>query len=275
VTGKDAKGRKQYIYHTLWNEARNNNKFALMIKFGENLPLIRERVEQDLRKHLLSKEKVIAIIIKLLEYTLIRIGNQEYAKANGSYGLTTLRNRHIDISGNKVRFMFKGKSGKFWEVDVDDKRLVRLVKQCQELPGQQLFQYMDEDGKYQSVSSQEVNSYLKSITDYDFTAKDFRTWGGTVMAAAELYYSGKCDTEKECKKKITAAVRNAAAALNNTISVCRKYYIHPEIINSYLDGTLFKEMEKAEKRSESLPFGLEKEETAVLNLLRLKQTTLS
>lgn len=270
VTGKDAKGRKQYIYHPLWNEARNNNKFTMMIPFGERLPQIRERVELDLRKHQLTKEKVSAIIIKLLEHTLIRIGNAEYAKANGSFGLTTLRNKHIDTSENKIRFMFKGKSGKFWEVDVNDRRLVRLIKQCQELPGQHLFQYIDEEGKYQSISSHEVNTYLKSITDFDFTAKDFRTWGGTVRTAIELYYSGQCETEKECKKKITAAIRNVSNALNNTISVCRKYYIHPEILNAYIDGTLFTEMEKAERRTEDKPYGLEKEETAVLNILRSK-----
>lgn len=270
VTGKDTKGRKQYIYHPSWNEARNNNKFAIMINFAESLPLIRERVELDLRKHLLTKEKVAAIIVKLLEYTLIRIGNTEYAKANGSFGLTTLKNKHLDISDNKIRFMFKGKSGKFWEVDVNDRRLVRLIKQCQELPGQHLFQYIDEEGKYQSISSNDVNLYLKSITDYDFTAKDFRTWGGTVRTAAGLYYAGPCETEKECKKKIIVVIRNVSNALNNTISVCRKYYIHPEILSSYIDGTLFKEMEKTEKRSDDKPYGLEKEEACVLNLLRVK-----
>lgn len=268
VTGKDAKGRKQYIYHPQWNEARNSNKFTTMIKFGESLPFIRERVEQDLQIKTLSKEKVTAIIIKLLEHTLIRIGNTEYVKQNGSYGLTTLRDKHIEVTGSTIRFRFKGKSGKLWEVDVNNKRLARLVKMCQELPGQHLFQYIDDDGNYQSVSSNDVNTYLKSIVDFDFTAKDFRTWGGTVITAGELYCSGPCETEKECKKKIITAIKNVSIALNNTIAVCRKYYVHPDIINSYLDGTLLKEMEKAEKKFVPQPFGLEKEEIAILHILR-------
>lgn len=270
VTGKDAKGRKQYIYHPQWNEARNNNKFTTMIKFGESLPLIRERVDQDLQIKSFTKEKVTAVIVKLLEHTLIRIGNTEYVKQNGSFGLTTLRDKHIEVTGSTIRFRFKGKSGKLWEVDVNNKRLARLVKMCQELPGQHLFQYIDEDGNYQSVSSNDVNNYLKSIVDFDFTAKDFRTWGGTIITAVELYYSGPCETGKECKKKITTAIKNVSIALNNTVAVCRKYYVHPEIINSYINGTLFKEMEKVEKIYVPQPYGLEKEEIVVMNILREK-----
>jgi len=270
VTGRDAKGRKQYIYHPKWDEIRNTNKFNLMLKFAESLPLIREKVEQDLKQKNLTKQKVAAIIIKLLEETLIRVGNMEYAIANDSYGLTTLKNKHIEIEGNKIKFMFVGKSGKNWEVDVNNKKLAKLVKQCQELPGQNLFQYVGEEGNLQNITSNDINEYLKNIVDLGFTAKDFRTWGGTVTAAIELYHSGKAENEKDEKKKITQAIKNVAKALNNTLAVCRKYYIHPEIIESYKDGTLFTEMQKAEKKIETQPFALEKEEKAVLNILYKK-----
>ncbi len=267
VVGFDAKGRKQYIYHPKWDEIRNTNKFNMMIKFAESLPLIREKVNSDLRKISLSKEKIIGVIIKLLEETLIRVGNTEYAKTNKSYGLTTLRNKHIEISGSKIKFLFKGKSGKLWEVDFMNRKLANVIKKCQELPGQHLFQYIDEEGKLQAIDSYDVNEYLKNIVDLGFTAKDFRTWGGTVLAAIELYQTGKAENEKDEKRKINSAIKIVANSLNNTISVCRKYYIHPEIIESYKDGTLLTEMQKAQTKFEDNPNGLEKEEKAVLNIL--------
>lgn len=268
ATGRDAKGRKQYIYHAEWEDIRNTNKFNLMIRFGETLPQIRARVDEDLRKRSLSREKVMAILVRLLEETMIRIGNYEYTKQNDSYGLTTLRNKHMEIEGSKVRFIFRGKSGKQWEVDIENKRLAKLVKQCQELPGQQLFQYVDEEGKRQSVESADVNSYLKEIIGQDFTAKDFRTWGGTVRAASELYSLGPGESEKEKQKNIVKAVKSVSSALNNTPSVCRKYYIHPEIVTAYMDNTLFEKMEKASKVPDNSQFGLNTEETAVLNILK-------
>ncbi|MGE5353626.1 MAG: DNA topoisomerase IB [Acidobacteriota bacterium] len=268
ATGRDQKGRKQYIYHAQWEDIRNTNKFNLMIRFGETLPLIRARVDEDLRKHGLPREKVMAILVRLLEETLIRIGNHEYAKQNDSYGLTTLRNKHMETDGSKVRFIFKGKSGKQWEVDIENKRLAKLIKQCQELPGQHLFQYLDEEGKRQAVDSADVNNYLKEIIEQDFTAKDFRTWGGTVRAAKELYDLGAAEAEKDKQKNIVQAIKKVSAALNNTPSVCRKYYIHPEIISAYMDNSLFDHMERASKSGESSQFGLNIEETAVLNILK-------
>ncbi|MGE5429975.1 MAG: DNA topoisomerase IB [Syntrophomonadaceae bacterium] len=268
ATGRDQKGRKQYIYHADWEAIRNTNKFNLMIRFGETLPLIRQRVEEDLRKRTLSREKVIAILVRLLEETLIRIGNHEYAKQNDSYGLTTLRNKHMEVEGSKVKFIFKGKSGKQWEVDIENKRLAKLIRQCQELPGQHLFQYLDEEGNRQTVDSADVNNYLKEIIEQDFTAKDFRTWGGTVRAAKELYDLGPAEAEKDKQKNVVQAIKKVSAALNNTPSVCRKYYIHPEIISAYMDNSLFENMEKASKSRDNSQFGLNTEETAVLNILK-------
>lgn len=268
ATGRDQKGRKQYIYHAGWEDIRNTNKFNLMIRFGETLPLIRARVDEDLRKHGLPREKVMAILVRLLEETLIRIGNHEYAKQNDSYGLTTLRNKHMETDGSKVRFIFKGKSGKQWEVDIENKRLAKLIKQCQELPGQHLFQYLDEEGNRQTVDSADVNSYLKEIIEQDFTAKDFRTWGGTVRAAKELYDLGMAEDEKDKQKNVVIAIKKVSGALNNTPSVCRKYYIHPEIISAYMDNSLFLHMESASKNVESSRFALSTEENAVLNILK-------
>ncbi|MCU7513638.1 MAG: DNA topoisomerase IB [Ignavibacteria bacterium] len=268
ATGRDQKGRKQYIYHAGWEDIRNTNKFNLMIRFGETLPLIRARVDEDLRKHGLPGEKVMAILVRLLEETLIRIGNHEYAKQNDSYGLTTLRNKHMETDGSKVRFIFKGKSGKQWDVDIENKRLAKLIKQCQELPGQHLFQYLDEEGNRQTVDSADVNNYLKEIIGQDFTAKDFRTWGGTVRAAKELYDLGMAEDEKDKQKNIVIAIKKVSGALNNTPSVCRKYYIHPEIISAYMDNSLFEHMESASKNVESSRFALSTEENAVLNILK-------
>lgn len=268
ATGRDSKGRKQYIYHPRWDEVRNFSKFGKIVAFGETLPLIRMRVEEDLRKTSFRREKVLAIIVRLLEMTMIRVGNKEYALTNGSYGLTTLRNRHLDVKGQNPRFIFKGKSGKMWEVNISDRRIARLVKQCQELPGQHLFQYYDESDKLVPVGSSDVNGYLKEIIGQDYTAKDFRTWGGTVTAAKILYSAGKGETDKDNKKKIVDAVKHVSTMLNNTPSVCRKYYIHPDILDSYLDGRLFEVMESMKDIAPSSPFDLSPEESAVLSILR-------
>jgi DNA topoisomerase-1 len=271
ATGKDAKGRKQYIYHTEWDAIRNQTKFYRMIKFGEMLPLIRERVDTDLRKRNLTKEKVLALIVRLLEETLIRIGNTEYAKKNKSYGLTTLRDKHFKIENGTPKFTFIGKSGKEWNIDINDKRLAKLIKQCQDIPGQQLFQYIGEDGGHYPVSSTDVNAYLKEITGEDFTAKDFRTWGASVLALSELCRLGPSSLSyKITKRNIVSVVKEAAKALANTTSVCRKYYIHPHVIDSYMDGTIFNILENSKVPDMSSPYALDIEEIALLTLLKDK-----
>jgi DNA topoisomerase I len=267
ATGRDAKGRKQYIYHPKWEIIRNENKYDKMIEFAEFLPAIRKQVDSDLRKKTLCKEKVTAIIVTLLEETLIRVGNEEYAKKNKSFGLTTLQNKHFEVTGNQLRFEFKGKSGKDLIVAMYDKRLAKLVKQLQEIYGQQLFQYYDDEGKRQPAASQDVNDYLKEITKEDFTAKDFRTWGGTVTAAEILFNFKPAENEKETKSKITSAIKKVARVLNNTPAICRKYYIHPEIFEAYSDGSLQKEMALSKNKKNEDKFGLTPEESAVLKIL--------
>lgn len=267
ATGRDAKRRKQYIYHPRWDEVRNETKFERMIDFGKTLPSIRKKIEKDLRNKKLSRSKVLALIIKLLEETLIRIGNEEYAKQNNSYGLTTLRDKHIKVKGHTLKFFFNGKSGKETELDFSDKRLAKLVKQCQDLPGQQLFQYIDEDGNIASVESLDVNEYLTENFGKDFTAKDFRTWGGTVIAVEELYHMPVSETEKEKNKNMVNIVKIVSRTLNNTPVICRKYYIHPDIFNAYRDDYLFKAVEKASKIRKS-KYSLNTEEMAAILILK-------
>jgi DNA topoisomerase I len=267
VTGRDDKGRKQYIYHPQWDELRNLSKFNRMAEFGSALPALRQQVDADLRRRSLSREKVLAIVVRLLETTLIRIGNHEYARRNGSYGLTTLQDDHLDVSGGQLSFTFIGKRGKHQTVGLRHRRLARMVKACQDLPGQQLFQYLDENGECcQAVDSSDVNAYLKAITGKDFTAKDFRTWGATLLSALELYDHGPAETEKEVQKKMVQVVKTTAQALGNTPTICRAYYIHPKIFEAYQDGSLFRVMGEflAEGNAE---FGLEPEERAVIALL--------
>ena len=268
ATGRDDKGRKQYIYHPLWEQIRNQAKFNRMIAFGESLPMIRGQVDEDLVRRKLSREKVVAIVVKLLEETLIRIGNREYARRNSSYGLTTLQTEHLDISGAKLHFTFQGKSGKEQDIELRDRRLARLIKRCQEIPGQELFQYIDDEGVHQRITSTDVNEYLRNVTGLDFSAKDFRTWGGTVLAALELYEAGPGDTKTETNRKIVAAVKAVAEALGNTPAICRKYYIHPSILAAYEDNSLFPVMRKALIEAEETPTGLNAQETAVLEMLR-------
>ena len=236
ATGRDAKGRKQYRYHPRWRAVRDETKYHRMIAFGEALPAIRARVTQDLaRPGKLSREKVLAAVILLLDATSIRVGNEEYARENRSYGLTTLRNRHVAISGSNIRFHFRGKSGKEHRVTIRNKRLARVVKDCQELPGHELFQYIDAEQQPSTIESADVNAYLRQITGQDFTAKDFRTWTGTVAAAAALEQLGKPETETQAKKNINQAIETTAYHLGNTKAVCRKCYVHTVIIDAYLE----------------------------------------
>ena len=268
ATGRDDKGRKQYIYHPLWEQIRNQAKFNRMVAFGESLPAIREQVDEDLARRKLSREKVVAIVVRLLEETLIRIGNREYARRNSSFGLTTLQAEHLDISGSKLHFTFRGKSGKDQDVELRDRRMARLIRRCQELPGQELFQYIDDEGIHQSIRSTDVNEYLRNTTGLDFSAKDFRTWGGTVLAAVELYEAGPGNTKTETNRKVVAAVKAVAEALGNTPAICRKYYIHPSILSAYEDNSLFPVMGRSLLEIEVTPTGLSPQEAAVLEILR-------
>ncbi len=238
ATGRDARGRKQYRYHPRWREIRDETKFGRMVEFSRALPAIRKRVEQDLALPNLCREKVIATVVRLLECTGIRVGNDEYARSNRSFGLTTLRDHHVEISGSKLRFQFRGKSGKIHDVALTDRRLARIVARCQAVPGEVLFQYVDADGVRQSVDSGDVNQYLREITGQDFSAKDFRTWAGTIQAVEVLREIGHMDTVQETKAAILNAIDQVAERLNNTRAVCRKYYVHPAVFETYQAGTM-------------------------------------
>lgn len=266
ATGRDAKGRKQYRYHANWRNVRDETKFGRMIAFGEALPQIRERVEKDLSLRGLPREKVVATVVRLLEMTLIRIGNREYARQNGSFGLTTLRDGHVDIDGSKLRFEFRGKSGKDHTVEVQDRRVARIVKQCRDLPGQTLFQYLDGNGERQKITSEDVNEYLGE----GFTAKDFRTWGGTVLALSALLEVGACESEREANKAVVATVKQVSESLGNRPAICRKYYIHPVVIERFVAGRLEEALEGAVEDSpdDAGNGGLRKLEAQVLALLR-------
>lgn len=235
ATGRDDKGRKQYLYHARWREVRNAAKFAHMASFGAALPKIRRRVRRDLALPGVPRDKVLATIVRLLETTLIRVGNEEYARQNGSFGLTTLRNRHAEVHGAKIRFHFRAKSGKDREVDVTDPRLARLVKRCQDLPGQELFQYVDEAGELHPVTSSDVNDYLREITGENFTAKDFRTWSATLFAAEALAAEEAAASAAAAQRTVARVIRAVAAQLGNTATICRKSYVHPGVIEDYLD----------------------------------------
>jgi DNA topoisomerase-1 len=237
ATGRDARGRKQHRYHPRWREVRDETKYHRMIGFARALPAIRRRTAADLRKQGLKLEKVVAAIVQLLEKTLIRVGNDEYARQNRSFGLTTLRDGHVEVKGGRVRFAFRGKSGVEHEVDLDDRRLARVVRQCQDLPGYDLFQYLDENGERRTIGSSDVNEYLRSVTGHEFTSKDFRTWAGTVLAA-QLLHAVDFTSESQAKKNIIRAVEEVAKRLGNTKAVCRKCYIHPAIFESYMDGSI-------------------------------------
>jgi DNA topoisomerase I len=270
ATGRDARGRKQYRYHPEWRTVRDETKFGKMIVFGEALPQIRARADEDLSRRGLPREKVLAAVVKLLETTLIRVGNREYVKQNNSFGLTTLRDRHVEIEGSRLRFEFRGKSGKEHSVEIQDRRLARVVKQCRDLPGQTLFQYLDDDGVRQSITSEDVNGYLREITGQDFTAKDFRTWGGTVLALSALLEIGACESEKEASRAVVQVVKQVAGGLGNRPAICRKYYIHPLVIDTFVSGKLIEVLSGAveESKEEDTTGGLRKLEAQVLHLLR-------
>lgn len=268
ATGRDARGRKQSRYHPRWREVRDETKYERMKIFGQALPVIRERVERDLSLPGLPREKVLATIVRLLETTFIRVGNEEYARENKSYGLTTLRDKHVDVHGSKVHFKFKGKSGKLHSIDVNDRQLARIVKKCQDVPGYELFQYIDEEGNPRSVDSSDVNEYLRSITNEPFTAKDFRTWAGTVLACAVLREFEASETQTQAKKNVVEAIKSVAERLGNTPAVCRKCYVHPAVIESYLSGAMVKAFEgEIKKEFERTPHELHKEELDLLHLL--------
>ena len=268
ATGRDAKGRKQYRYHAGFREVREGAKYEHVTAFAATLPLIRETVKKHMALHGLARKKVLATVVYLLETTLIRVGNEDYARHNESYGLTTLRDPHVDVRGSDLRFEFKGKSNKIWKLKLHDRRVAKIVKACHDLPGQQLFQYVDHDGERHGVTSHDVNAYLREITGRNITAKDFRTWAGTVLAALALNEFGAIDTEAKAKKNVRAAIERVSARLGNTATICRKCYVHPAVLNTYMSGELLLEIKEevdAELR-ENLP-RLKPEEAAVLALL--------
>ena len=269
ATGRDARGRKQHRYHPDWITVRDELKFNRMIAFGQALPEIRKRVDADLRGRPRARRTVLAAIVRLLETTLVRVGNAEYAQQNDSYGLTTLREEHVALEGSELRFEFRGKSGKTHSVRLRDRRVARVIRAMQDLPGQELFQYIDEDGAWRDVDSADVNDYLREIAGESFTAKDFRTWAGTLLACWALQEFESVDSEAAVKKNITRAIKSVAQRLGNTPAVCRKSYIHPDVIGAYVDGSLLDTLRErvAEQLREELA-GLQPEEAAVLAFLQ-------
>jgi len=275
ATGRDARGRKQYRYHEQWRAIRDEAKYEHMVDFARALPRIRARVAEDLGKPGLPREKVLATVVRLLDTTAIRVGNEEYARENRSYGLTTLRDSHVRVDGSKVRFEFRGKAGRMHAVAVEDRRLARIVRRCQELPGHELFQYVDDDGSRRSVSSEDVNDYLRELGGDDFTAKDFRTWVGTVAAACFLREMGAAGSEREGRRHVKEAIERVARQLGNTAAVARKCYVHPDVVEAHMDGSLLRlRLQPAGDPggdSPSQAAGLRDEEKAVLRLLERRQ----
>lgn len=266
-TGLDVKGRKQYRYHKDWNSIRNQSKYYRMETFAGFLPVIREQTDKDLSHTKLDKQKVLALVVRLMELTHIRIGNENYRKLNGSYGLTTLNDRHVKIEGSTIKFAFKGKKGVHHDLKLESKKLSRLVKQCRDIPGKELFQFYDEDGNHHHIDSGDVNNYLHEITGEDFTAKDFRTWSGSVHALYAFKAAGGFGTATECKKKITQVLDDVAFNLGNTRTVCKKYYVHPTLIKSYEEGRIDRYLEDiTEDEPLSVP-GLNKAEKVLLELI--------
>ncbi|MBE7366514.1 DNA topoisomerase IB [Ramlibacter sp. HM2] len=275
ATGRDARGRKQYRYHPQFRELRESTKYEHMMEFARALPAIRAKLAEHMALRGLPREKVLATVVHLLETTLIRVGNDDYAKTNKSYGLTTLRNPHVKVDGSELRFQFKGKSGKTWRLQVKDRRIARIVRACQDLPGQRLFQYKDENGEVREVTSADVNAYLREVTGTDITAKDFRTWAGTVMAALALQEFEAFDTQAAQKKNLKAAIERVSSRLGNTPTICRKCYIHPEVLNAYVEGNLLLEIkDQVEEELREDLATLRPEEAAVLAMLesRLQRT---
>ncbi len=268
ATARDARGRKQYRYHPAYRAARDQSKFRRVLEFSEILPAVREQVERDLRAPDLTRRQILATVVRLLDKTLIRVGNDEYARENRSYGLTTLRGRHVEVRGTKLRFSFRGKSGVNHSVAISDRRLARIVQRCQDLPGQELFQYIDAKDKRQTISSDDVNAYLREVTGRDITAKDFRTWAGTMLAARELREIGPAPSQRQAQRNILQAVDIVAERLGNTRAVCRKYYIHPALQEAYLQGITARLPEPTRRmRRRRAPAALRRDEVAVLQIL--------
>ena len=270
ATGRDAKGRKQHRYHTRWREIRDATKYDRMVSFATVLPRIRKQVQHDLALPGLPREKVLAAVVQLLESTSIRVGNEQYAKENGSFGLATLKNRHVDVEGGKIRFQFRGKSGVKHAIDLEDRRIAKLIKRCQDLPGYELFQYIDDAGDLQAIDAADVNEYLREIAGDDFSTKDFRTWSGTVLAARALTSMESSDhTKAQLKRNIVQALDSVAKRLGNTKAVCRKCYIHPAVIAAYEKGSLTRAAANGrERKLREAATGLSSEELAVAALLR-------
>lgn len=267
ATGRDAKGRKQYRYHAAWHAFRDETKFDRMETFARALPLIRRRTRSDLAQSGLPRSKVLATIVRLLEKSLIRVGNEEYARQNRSFGLTTLRNRHVQVNGATLRFQFRGKSGVRHSVGVNDRRLARVVKQCRDLPGQELFQYLDETGAAQGVDSGDINRYLQHMTSQAFTAKDFRTWWATVLAVAALREFRTAHTKTQTEKNVLVALDAVSGVLGNTRAVCRKSYVHPGVVECYANGSMCKVLGRSSRASNKMP-GLSADEVALVTLLK-------
>ncbi len=271
ATGRDARGRKQYLYHERWRQVRDENKYDRIVIFAEALPKIRKRVRKDLALPGLPRDKILATVVQLLERTFIRVGNEEYARENKSFGLTTMQDRHVDVTGSKMRFHFRGKSGRMHEVEMTDKRIAKTISKLQDLPGQDLFQYVDENDQVRDLTSQDVNDYLREITGEDFTAKDFRTWAGTVLSGIALNAIGAFETKKEAKANIKDAIGAVAKILGNTPAICRKCYVHPAVLETYLDGNSIEGLkQKTEEALEKEDLDLRADEAAILKFLRAK-----
>jgi len=271
ATGRDARGRKQYRYHPRWREVRDEAKYNKLLIFTQVLPQLRARVEEDLKRPGLQRERVLAAIVRLMELTFFRVGNSEYAKANESFGLTTLRDRHVAIEGSRIHISFRGKSGKHHETDINDRRLARIVKSCRDLPGYELFQYMDAEGQRHTVGSAEVNEYLREITGEEITAKDFRTWAGTQLAAEALREFEAFDSEAERKRAVVRAVEKVAKHLGNTPTICRRCYIHPAVLEGYFEGTMLQTLaDNTRKYLAANIEGMSAEEAAVAAFLRFR-----
>jgi DNA topoisomerase-1 len=273
ATARDARGRKQYRYHPSYRETRDRSKFRRMLEFSEVLPILRKRVERDLRAGDLTRRQLLATVVRLLDKTLIRVGNDEYARENRSFGLTTLRRQHVRVEGALVRFSFRGKSGVEHAMAVTEPRLARIIQRCQDLSGKELFQYLDASGKRQTVSSDDVNTYLRDITGRDVTAKDFRTWGGTMLAAVELRAMGPASSRREADRNIVRAIDAVSERLGNTRAVCRKYYVHPALVQAYLLGLtapLSPAAPSRRARRRQSPASLRRDEVVVLQFLQEK-----
>lgn len=264
AVGRDARGRKQYRYHPRWREVRDGNKFDHLVRFARGLPAIRARVAADMARPGLPREKLLAVVVWLLEATLARVGNEEYARENKSFGLTTLRRRHVAVQGEDIRFSFRGKSGKEWRLRIQDRRIARILRHCQELPGQSLFQYRDEAGTLQSIGSADVNAYLRDIAGEDVTAKDFRTWAGTVLCALELANMPAAEGVGMARAQVKEALHRTAARLGNTPTICRKAYVHPAVLGGHSAGGLNIRLRRPSGKGPALRI----EEAAVLTFLR-------